>query len=290
MKKQIVASIVMAALASSTIMAQTLITVNGQKIDSKEIDAAINGLKQQNSVAIQDSPELRDQILRNMVVNTLLSQEAKKDKLDTTKEVKNRLSEARVQAKKDGADKKATFKIDWEHFQQSVLADAYIAKYLQAHPVSQQDIETSYKKLESIYKGTQEVLLGQIITQKKEDANKALAELKKNKSFQDVAKQYSIDPNAKQTGGMLPSYVPLKELEATMPPSIYSAIATLKKGSYTQNAIEDKGVFLLLYVDDKRDLKFPTLTELRPSLTQQLQSQQVMKMVDELYKKAKIVQ
>ena len=71
----------MTALVSGSLSAQTLVTVNGQTIDSSVIDAQVAALRAANN-KIPDSPELRRELTERQVINTVVSQEAKRLKLD----------------------------------------------------------------------------------------------------------------------------------------------------------------------------------------------------------------
>lgn len=47
-----------------------------------------------------------------------------------------------------------------------------------------------------------------------------------------MARQYTIDPQGKQNGGIAQNYVRLKDLEQGAP-VVYSAVKDLRKGAYT---------------------------------------------------------
>lgn len=70
--------------------------------------------------------------------------------------------------------------------------------------------------------------MGEILTPKQEDAQKAIQELNAKKSFAEVARKYSANPDAKQTGGIDTHYTRLKDLEQAAPP-VYAVIKDLKK-------------------------------------------------------------
>ena len=59
MKKHYFLPALIMALFSGSLMAETLLTVNGNKIDSREIDRQIKLIRQDNP-QISDSPELRN--------------------------------------------------------------------------------------------------------------------------------------------------------------------------------------------------------------------------------------
>ena len=106
MKKTYFASALMLTLTSGTLFAQTLVTVNGQAIDSSVIDDQVASVRASNP-NVQDTPELRQMLTERQVISTVITQEAKKLKLDQSSEFKTALEQARADAAKQGADKKS---------------------------------------------------------------------------------------------------------------------------------------------------------------------------------------
>ncbi len=102
MKKTYLTSALMLAAFSGGLMAQTLVTVNGTKIDSKEIDAQVKLLQSQSNGRLQDSPALRQNLTQRQVTQTLVTQEARRLKLEQSSQYKQALEQARAAAKQDG--------------------------------------------------------------------------------------------------------------------------------------------------------------------------------------------
>lgn len=286
MKKKHLISMLMTALVSGSLSAQTLVTVNGQAIDSSVIDAQVAALRAANN-KIPDSPELRRELTERQVINTVVSQEAKRLKLDQSAEFKQALEHARTDAKKQGADKKAHFKTEWAAFESDLLGQAYAIHVLRQNPVQEKDVKTAYDNFSNFYKGTQEVQLGEIITRTQADAQKAISDLNAKKSFASVLKQYSIDERAKQAGGIQQDYVPLKDLQEAVPP-LYAAVKDLKKGAHTTTPLQDSDVYAVFYVNDRRDVKLPSYDESKSSIAQDLQASRVDEALQSLLQKATI--
>ena len=286
MKKKYLISMLMTALVSGSLSAQTLVTVNGQAIDSSVIDAQVAALRAANN-KIPDSPELRRELTERQVINTVVSQEAKRLKLDQSAEFKQTLEHARTDAKKQGADKKAHFKTEWAAFESDLLGQAYAIHVLRQNPVQEKDVKTAYDNFSNFYKGTQEVQLGEIITRTQADAQKAISDLNAKKSFASVLKQYSIDERAKQAGGIQQGYVPLKDLQEAVPP-LYAAVKDLKKGAHTTTPLQDSDVYAVFYVNDRRDVKLPSYDESKSSIAQDLQTSRVDEALQSLLQKATI--
>ncbi len=198
MKKTYFASALMLALTTGTLFAQTLVTVNGQAIDSSVIDDQVASVRASNP-NVQDTPELRQMLTERQVISTVVTQEAKKLKLDQSAEFKTALEQARADAAKQGADKKATFKTEWAVFENDLLGQAFAAHIVRQYPVQEKDVKAAYNDFSNFYKGTQEVQMGEIVTDSSSNAQKAIADLDAKKSFVSVLNQYSIDEAAKKS-------------------------------------------------------------------------------------------
>lgn len=284
MKAKILTSVALLA-CSGSLFAQTLATVNGQKIDSSVIDAQVAAFRAENSRA-EDSPRLRQALLENEVVNTVVAQEVKRLKLDQSAEFKDTLAKLRAEAKKSGDDKKPSFKTVWSAMEYELNGRAYALHIAKTQPVSEQDAKAAYDNISGFYKGTQEVQLGEVLTDKEDNAKKAVADLKAKKGFDAVLKQYSLNDRAKQTGAP-DEYVPLKNLEQDALP-LYQAVKDLKKGEFTAVPLKNGDFYGVYYVNDRRDVKVPSFDELKEQIAGDLQAERIDRAVGALLSKADI--
>ena len=286
MKKTYFASALMLALTSGTLFAQTLITVNGQAIDSSVIDDQVASVRAGNP-NIQDTPELRQMLTERQVISTVVTQEAKKLKLDQSAEFKAALEQARADAAKQGADKKPTFKTEWAAFENDLLGQAFAAHIIRQFPVQEKDVKAAYNDFSNFYKGTQEVQLGEIVTDSNSNAQKAIADLDAKKSFASVLNQYSIDEAAKKAGGIPKAYVPLKDLQESAPP-LYEAVKDLKKGAHTKTPLQNGNLYAVFYVNDRRNFTVPSYEASKNEIGSDLQGARVNAAIQSLLKKASI--
>ncbi len=284
MKAKILTSVALLA-CSGSLFAQTLATVNGQKIDSSVIDAQVAAFRAENSRA-EDSPRLRQALLENEVVNTVVAQEVKRLKLDQSAEFKDTLAKLRAEAKKSGDDKKPSFKTVWSAVEYELNGRAYALHIAKTQPVSEQDAKAAYDNISGFYKGTQEVQLGEVLTDKEDNAKKAVVDLKAKKGFDAVLKQYSLNDRAKQTGAP-DEYVPLKNLEQDALP-LYQAVKDLKKGEFTAVPLKNGDFYGVYYVNDRRDVKVPSFDELKEQIAGDLQAERIDRAVGALLNKADI--
>lgn len=286
MKKTYFASALMLALTSGTLLAQTLVTVNGQAIDSSVIDDQVASVRASNP-NVQDTPELRQMLTERQVISTVITQEAKKLKLDQSSEFKTALEQARADAAKQGADKKATFKTEWAVFENDLLGQAFAAHIVRQYPVQEKDVKAAYNDFSNFYKGTQEVQLGEILTDSSSNAQKAIADLDAKKSFVSVLNQYSIDEAAKKAGGIPKAYVPLKDLQESAPP-LYAAVKDLKKGAHTKTPLQNGNLYAVFYVNDRRNVTVPSYEAAKNEIGSDLQAARVDAAIQSLLKKASI--
>ena len=286
MTKTYFASALMLALTSGTLFAQTLVTVNGQAIDSSVIDDQVASVRASNP-NIQDTPELRQMLTERQVISTVVTQEAKKLKLDQSAEFKAALEQARADAAKQGADKKPTFKTEWAAFENDLLGQAFAAHIIRQFPVQEKDVKAAYNDFSNFYKGTQEVQLGEIVTDSNSNAQKAIADLDAKKSFASVLNQYSIDEAAKKAGGIPKAYVPLKDLQESAPP-LYAAVKDLKKGTHTKTPLQNGNLYAVFYVNDRRNVTVPSYEASKNEIGSDLQGARVNAAIQSLLKKASI--
>ena len=287
MKKTLTAAILMAAFVTSA-SAQTLVTVNGEKIDSSAIDTQVQLIAQQSQGKVTDSQQLRAGLLNRMVTQTLVNQEAKKLKLEQSAAYKDALEKSRASAKQQGADKQANFKQQFAAYERDLLSDTYMYHVVSQNPVGEADVQKFYDEYKARYKGTDEVKLSEIFVSSEADAKAVVADLKKGQNFADVAKAKSVDVSAKQSGGANPRYMPLKDLQESAP-LVYGAVSKLKKGQYSQ-AVNAQNVWAVFKVDDKRAVDVPEFAKMKPAILNQLSNERINNAIGQLYQNADIKQ
>ena len=287
MKKTLTAALLMAAFSASA-YAQTLVTVNGEKIDSSAIDTQVQLITQQSQGKVQDSQQLRAGLLNRMVTQTLVNQEAKKLKLEQSAAYKDALEKSRAAAKQQGADKQANFKQQFAAYERDLLSDTYMYQVASQNPVGDADAQKFYDDYKGRYKGTDEVKLSEIFVSSEADAKAVVSDLKKGQSFADVAKAKSVDAAAKQSGGVNPRYMPLKDLQESAP-LVYGAVSKLKKGQYSQ-AVNAQNVWAVFKVDDKRAVDVPEFAKMKPAILNQLNNERINNAIGQLYQNADIKQ
>ncbi|MDK4688554.1 peptidyl-prolyl cis-trans isomerase [Kingella negevensis] len=285
MKKTYIAATA-ALLLSGSVFAETVATVNGTKIDSSELDNRVNAIVQESKGQVQDTPDLRRYVAEQIVVETVVSQEAKRLHLENDAEYKAALAESRKLAQSQGLDKQAGFKQRWAAHENQMLMTAFARDVVKKNPVTDAQVQANYDEMRKRYENTDEVQLGEIITDKLDDAKAAVKDLGKKKSFADVAKKYSLD--AKNGGEVnLGGYLPLVDLQESRP-QIYQAVANLGKGQFSQPIVSEK-IQAVFYVNDKRKMAIPAFDAVKEGMRGVMQQERVQAAIDQLMGDAKIV-
>jgi peptidyl-prolyl cis-trans isomerase C len=108
--------------------------------------------------------------------------------------------------------------------------------------------------------------------------------LKKDpKAFEALAKSKSKDPGSKDKGGDLGWFD-----SRSMVPEFGAAVTTLEKDKFTEEPVKSKFGYHVILLEDTRPNPIPTLDQVKPGLTQQVQQQNFVKMVEDMKAKAKI--
>ncbi|MBR7783081.1 peptidylprolyl isomerase [Undibacterium luofuense] len=239
-------------------MAQNVATVNGKAIPAARLEAFV---KQATAQGQQDSPQLREAIKRDLIVQEVVLQEAVKSAatLEKIPEVKSQLELAR----------------------QQVLMEALMYDYAKKNPVSDAEIQQEYDRMKA-QAGDKEYHIAHIQTDKEDEAKAIIAKLKAGAKFEELAKQ-SKDTGSAANGGDLDWVVP-----SGLPPAFGQAFTALQKGQFTETPVKSDRGFHIIKVDDTRPIKFPTLEEVKGQLGRGLQQRKVQQYQEGLLKKAKI--
>ncbi|GAA5785436.1 peptidylprolyl isomerase [Chitiniphilus shinanonensis] len=231
-------------------------TVNGVVIPDSRSDFFV---KQVTERGQKDSPELRTRVKEELVRNEVLTQEAVRKGLDKSPDVQTRVDLAR----------------------QQVLVGALVNEYVKANPVSEADLKKEYDRIKANMSG-KEYKARHILVKDEAEAKAVLADLKKGKKFEDIAKAKSLDKGSAQNGGDLGWSNP-----NAFVPEFGSALKALQKGKLSEPVKTQFG-YHIIKLDDVRDAKGPSYEEVKPELQRELQGQKVQKYVEELVGKAKV--
>lgn len=233
-------------------------TVNGTAISKNRVDLL---LKQRAGMGQPDSPDTRKAIIDQLAMQLIVSQEAIKKGLDKNPEVTDQIDLTK----------------------QSILANAFVQDYIKNNPVSDDMLKAEYDKIKAQMTGS-EFKARHILVEKEDEAKSIIAKLKKDaKQFDKLAKEKSKDPGSKDKGGDLGWFDP-----RGMVPEFSAAAAKLEKGKFTLEPVKSQFGYHVIMLEDSRPLQIPPFEQVKPQLSQQVQQQNLKKLVDDMKAKAKI--
>lgn len=230
--------------------------VNGKPISKAAFDQYAQQLRGRTKV---DSPEASKSLVDQLVLEELLVQEADKQKLADDPEIKQQLAMVR----------------------RSLLASSVVRRMLNEKAPSEDAIKKEYETAIAAMKG-KEYKASHILVDSEDKAKEVIAELKKGGNFAELAKTKSSDSSA-ANGGDLGWFAP-----SMMVPPFAQAVAKMEKGKYSEQPVQTPFGWHVILLEDVRDATPPSLDELKPQITQMLQSRMVNDYLEKLKSGAKI--
>lgn len=246
------------ACVAFTVSAQNIATVNGKPIPKSLQDQWIAQLIANGG---KDTPEARKQITENLVANALVEQEA--DKRGITK------------------DPKVQFALDYARFR--ILQEAVLRDELAKHPVTDKEVKDRYDQ-EKAALGSQEFDVSHILVKDEKTAKMIEDKLAKGGDFAALAKEYSIDPGAKDNGGELGWNRP-----AVFVSSFANAVKGMKKGEVSKQPVQSEFGWHIIKVNDIRNASFPDFDSVKNQIKEGLELKKQQEYLQSLMKNNKVV-
>ena len=190
--------------------AETIAIVNGKPISLNGFEERLNSIKMNYPPdKTGNIADIKQMILRRMVIEQLILQDAKRNSIKISSDELNRYIKS---VRQDYTDEEFNqllmnqFKTveDWtEEVKQGLLIEKTLSKeVVEKINVPDKELRDYYEKFYANKMNEPKVRLAQIFTSSKESADKALEELKAGANFEAIAKKYSESPEAKK-GGVL---------------------------------------------------------------------------------------
>ncbi len=248
------------AQAATTTPDQTRVamTVNDTVVSQGELDML---LRQQP--AQREAPAARQHTIDNLTLQILAAQEAAKKGFDKQAEVQDQIDMSRT----------------------SILAQSYVKDFFATHKPTDEQLNAEYDKIKAEASGNQ-YRARHILVKTEDEAKAIIARLNKDpNSFADLAKAQSQDPVSKAKGGDLGWFD-----SKTMVPEFTTAVAKLEKGKFTEQPVKSQFGYHVIALDDVRPAadSIPPFEQIKPSLAQRVQQDELKKTLDGLKSTAKI--
>jgi len=239
-------------------------TVNDHPITAHEIDQRLQSLPPQVRGQFATGPR-RKQLVEQVILGYLMSEEARKEGLDHSKEFKAGLAQAK----------------------EALLARMYMKKHVEDEgQPSDAELKKEYKKRLPQLSPPPQIHARHILVKTKAEAEKARKRIVEGgEAFEAVAKAVSIGPSASK-GGDLGSFG-----KGRMVPAFEKAAFALKEGEVSEPVKTQFG-WHIIKVEKKEQRKAPTFEEIKGRLAQQMVQDkyrsQLKALADSLKAKARI--
>jgi peptidyl-prolyl cis-trans isomerase C len=241
-------------------------SIDGENITLQEFNAELDKIPMNMKMLVASQSGKKD-FLDRLIVKKLLLREAKKDKIEKEREFQDRLNDIREQLIIESLlKKKVTTELQFK--------DEELQKYYEAH-------KEEFKK-------DREIQTRQIVVKTEQEAKEIQARIARGEDFAQLAKQYSIDPSAKTTGGDIGYHS-----KGTLIPEFEEAAFKLTKVGQVTPPVKTQLGYHLIKLEGERTgayVPFPEVKEfIRQKMAQEKQTEVLKKYIDDLKKNAKIV-
>ena len=240
----------------------TVLSVSGNPILEKTVAATLATLQSQGKTI---TPQLREQVIAQLIAKRVLLDEAKLQKIDQDKAYLGKLEEV----------------------SQGLLIETLISNYLSKQTLSEAEEKAEYARQRKVLgdgPNAVQYQLRQVLLKTEQEARDVIARAKKGESFEKLAAE-TIDASNKANGGLIGWVFPSQLL-----PAVNTVVSTLAKGAVTAAPIQTPAGWVAVKVEDVRDFKIPDFEESRVRVRQTLMMQRQQAFIESLVKKATIKQ
>lgn len=228
--------------------------VNGEPIKQSSIDLLKD---KQRITGILDNAELDTKVQNELIMETIFTQQAIKNKLDANPKIAAELEVTRL----------------------AILSKAYLNDYFKAHPVTEETIAAQYERRRAAGKIT-EYRVRHLSVAREEDARELLKQINSGHDFAELAKTKSTDPGANLNGGEIGWFRPDIFVDA----DFAAAVVKLKKGEMTQNPVKTRWGWQIIKVEDgpRRVKDVPPFDKVSKDVKDAMMQKEMKKKLDEV--------
>jgi peptidyl-prolyl cis-trans isomerase C len=231
--------------------------VNGQELKRSEVEA----MHQQLPPQMQQMPleTIYPMLVDQMVSQMLITEAAKKEKLDQDPELKSKVA----------------------RYEERLVQQTWLQREVEK-AASEDQLKARYEQYVKENPPKEEVSARHILVDNEADAKAIIKELDKGADFAALAKERSKDPAA-ATGGDLGFFS-----RDEMVPEFADAAFKLKTGEYTKQPVKTQFGWHVIKVEDRRTGKPPSFEESREQLADDVAREVINQKVAELKKGAQV--
>jgi len=244
---------------------KVLVSIDGDAITLEEFNKELDKIPM-NMKMLVATQSGKKTYLDRLIMKKLLLREAAKSKIEDEKDFQNRLSDIKEQLLIESLLKK------------KIAADSQL---------TDNDMKKYYDANKEKFKKEKEINTRHILLKTDEEAKQVMERLKKGEDFVELAKKYSIDPNAKASGGEI-GFHP----KGTLLPEYEAAAFKLTKVGQVTGPVKTQFGYHIIRLEGAKPPAYVSFDEVKDYIRQQLiqekQKELLEKYIEELKKAAKI--
>jgi len=244
---------------------KVLVTIDNDKITLDEFNKELDKIPVNMKMMVATESGKKSYLDR-LIMKKLLLREANKNHVENEKEFQTRLADVKEQ----------------------LLIESVLKKRLTADTqLGDEEIKKYYDANKDKFKKEREINTRHILLKTEEEAKQIKEKLQNGEDFVELAKQYSIDPSAKATGGEV-GFHP----KGTLLPEYEEAAFKLSKVGQVSGIVKTQFGYHIIRLEGAKPPSYVPFDEVKEFIKQQLaqekQKELVEKYIEELKKNAKI--
>ncbi|MFS0688702.1 peptidylprolyl isomerase [Sporosarcina sp. 179-K 8C2 HS] len=259
-------------------MAASVLTLAACNNDQKAADDEIIATTKVGNITKEDLYEEMKDAIGIQVVENLLLQQA----LETEYKISDKELKEEIKKQKDALGDNFDM-----YLQQQGITEKFFEKNVKSQMLQKKMIDSLKVSDEDIAKGVEraktEVHARHIVVKDEKTANEVLAKLKEGGDFAKLAKEYSTEPVAEQTGGDLGWFGPGKMVQ-----EFEDAAYSLKKGEISEPVKTSFGYHIIELLDTRKAETDKTEEEIKAEIEDGLKRVQFEEKLQELIKAADV--
>lgn len=251
MKKILIAAV--GAAVSMNVFAQAALNVNGKVISAQEQRQVMQALEKQG---VTDADQRIALAREHLITQTLINQEAAKQKVSSDPAVKMKLAAQRTE----------------------LLKNELVRHKLTKSPVTEAEAKKVYEQFKKQY-NPNEVKIQHLVVKSEAEAKKIIEKVKDGDSLADIAKDKKIDQKVDQ---------PFVHVSQIAIPGLADAIMALDKGQVRPIPFKSQLGYHVIKLVDKRTVEAPAFSKVKPQMEQLAAQKKAQEYLSSLAKNAKI--
>ncbi len=244
---------------------KVLVTINNDKITMTEFNKELDKIPMNMKMMVA-SESGKKNYLDRLIVKKLLLGEAAKMNIESDKDFQNKVADLK----------------------EGLIIETLLKKKLSSDSkLSDEELKKYYEANKEKFKKEREINTRHILMKSEEEAKQVKEKLQAGEDFAELAKKYSIDPNAKVTGGEV-GFHP----KGTLLPEYEAAAFKLTKVGQTSGIVKTQFGYHIIRLEGAKPPAYVSFEEVKDFIKQQLmqerQKEVFEKYIEDLKKNAKI--